>query len=170
MRLFFGLGFSDPVIRQIDHWRDSNLPPFQKPVASSNLHMTLVFLGELNERDCDQLQWQAESVHTEAFELDLDQVGYWPAQQISYLAPGVTPPPLENLVAQLRQLARRCHLRVERKSFVPHVTLARRCEPEPPAPLVPPAITATCDGFSLFESVRLGRGVAYEVVSHYPLN
>lgn len=131
--------------------------------------MTLVFLGDASLAVCDRLAADMSSVTAPKFTLHLDTLGYWPKQEISYLGPQTIPSPLDSLVTQLRKLGSRQGLKVDRRRYQPHVTLARRCELPPPPPLLPPDMTINVEDFSLIESTRVAGGVRYESVCDYPL-
>ena len=48
MRLFIGLGFSHQVLGQISTYRNKALLSDSKNVAVSNFHITLCFLGSID--------------------------------------------------------------------------------------------------------------------------
>lgn len=168
MRAFFGLSVEE-ASGAVASWRASALPPFERPVAAENLHITLVFLGDINTRQFRQLSQLAGLVAGRAFPLQLNSIGYWPKQEVSFLAPRQVPQPLDNLVSDLRRLAKRAQLRVEKRQYQPHLTLARRCLRAPPAPLTEPDFHLHCSDFTLFESVAQRNGVRYEQIQSWPL-
>jgi len=48
MRLFLGLPLPADTQAELDHWRSVSLPAFSRPVDAANFHLTLAFLGEVN--------------------------------------------------------------------------------------------------------------------------
>ena len=169
MRCFFALGLDVSTARDVADWRSRALPPFARPVATDNLHATLVFLGELTPKKLREIQHLAAGVMVPRFSLTFDELGYWPKQEIAYLAPQETPVELESLVADLRQVARRSGIKVDKRRFLPHITLARRCESPPVSSLEAPDFAIEVDSFQLFESLRKPEGVVYrELESWHP--
>lgn len=169
MRAFFGIAFEPGLQVDVDAWRRQNLPDFVRPVLAENFHLTLAFLGDVSGRQLHVLVERAGLVRCNRFELTLDQVGYWPKREIAYLGPSVVPDQLLSLVDQTRQLVRRSGLRVERRAYKPHVTMARRCQTAPPPPLKPADFELRATEVHLFESTRHPAGVVYEIVETFPL-
>ena len=58
---------------------------------------------------------------------------------------------------------------VEKRSYQPHVTIARRCELPPPAAMEPPNFPAAFDHFTLYESVKTRSGIRYDVINNWSL-
>jgi|DEB0MinimDraft_6_1074348.scaffolds.fasta_scaffold24558_2 2'-5' RNA ligase len=169
MRLFFGLPLEIADAEAIAGWRRQTLPEFRRPVPLENFHLTLCFLGEVSSHDCRELCQAAENLNGAAFEIELDVMGFWPKNEICYLQPQRVPEALPRLAEDCRAIARRVGLKVEKRRYQPHLTLARRCETAPPEPLLGPDFTLGFDRFALFESTRSRRGVTYDVVEEFPL-
>ena len=134
-----------------------------------NLHVTLVFLGDINPRQQMQLSQGAETIQTGPFSLNLNQMGYWPKQQIAFLGADAIPDELQDLVSQLKSLVRKTGLRVEQRAYQPHITLARRCEQPPATPILSPAFDLHFDSFDLVESQRHKTGARYQSLNAWPL-
>ncbi len=167
MRLFYGIDIDDQVAGEIDHWRSQSLPPYVKPVPRENFHITLGFVGEKDEAACETLIMATDGIRVAPFEITLDTMGYWPKQQISYLAPAAWPAEIDNLAQTLRRLMSRHNIKADKRTYQPHLTLARRCELEPPVALIRPAFRIYVDGFHLYESRRMKTGVRYEVIASW---
>ena len=169
MRLFFGLPLEIADAEAIAGWRRQALPEFRRPVPLENFHITLCFLGEVSGHHCRDLCQAAQILGGGGFELGLDVMGFWPKNEICYLQPQRVPEALPQLAEDCRGVARRVGLKVEKRRYQPHLTLARRCETAPPEPLLRPDFVLVFDRFALFESARTRRGVTYEVVEEFPL-
>lgn len=169
MRAFFALPLAEGTAIDLERWRDSKLPVFSRPVPRSNYHLTLAFLGEISERQCRDIQALAESIRVPVFELRIDTTGYWPKQRIYYVAPSEVPDPLLELVNELSACAKRLSIRTNKRKYLPHLTLARRCDRPPPAALMAPDIRICCETFVLFESVGGRSGVRYDEVDRWDL-
>ena len=55
MRLFFGLKPDPQTVVNIADWRAKTLPPLERPVPMGNLHITLVFLGQVSHKQMEEL-------------------------------------------------------------------------------------------------------------------
>lgn len=95
-------------------------------VPEEDMHLTLVFLGELPEPDLDEVHDAFGSVLAPAFYLHLHGLGFFGRSAPRSIHANVDDsPPLRHLQAKLEQAARRAGVEVERRRFVPHVTIAR---------------------------------------------
>ena len=173
MRLFFGLEPDSACKAAIADWRDRYARSDGRPVPAGNFHMTLAFLGDVDERRleslCDAVDNAGLDDGHRSLILPLDRVGFWPSPGIYWVGPSAPCTFLERLAGKLQNLGQRFGARRDRRVFRPHVTLYRGCSAPPPLPVVSPAIDASFDGFELFESRRERRGVRYEAVSGWPL-
>lgn len=169
MRLFLGLDITPQDALAIADWRQRMLPPLTRPTPPENFHVTLAFLGDVTSRQLDPLVEQLDRVSGTPFGLSIDEVGYFPRPGILWVGPAETPRPLAQLARDVQAAARRAGLQVEKRTFRPHITLARRCDSPPPLSARPPAFDVQFDDFALFESVSGRRGVHYEVVARWPL-
>ncbi len=161
MRLFFAVQPSPAQRQELADWRATTWPRLHNPVSVANLHMTLLFLGEMTQDGCQQLISRMAEVQGTPFTLELDRPGYWRKQQILWLGPSRSPEPLAKLVSDIRQLATNLEVSIDDRSFVPHITLARRVQPgsaaAPDASFILPV-----SNFVLFESSGSQTGgVAY---------
>ncbi|WP_165910101.1 RNA 2',3'-cyclic phosphodiesterase [Rhodovulum bhavnagarense] len=96
-----------------------------RPVPLENLHLTLVFLGELPEQVLDEVHLAFSQIRAEPFELTLSGLDLFGGHKPRVLYARVTPnPALEHLQSRLAQAARMAGAAVEGGRFVPHVTLA----------------------------------------------
>ena len=91
-----------------------------------NLHLTLRFIGEVDEptaRDIDQM---LGGLREKAFDLSLRGVGEFGGRDPHALWAGVAPAPaLMHLVAKIESALQRMGLPAETRKYAPHVTLAR---------------------------------------------
>ena len=101
--------------------------------------------------------------------LDLDTTRYWPKPGIYWLGPNRWPDDLSKLAQKLGHLSSAAGGKREKRNFQPHVTLYRRCQIAPPAPLQPPSFRMHYDHCTLFESRQGRQGVTYHALEHWPL-
>lgn len=171
MRAFFALDIARPVQDAIGAWRDRTVVAAGRAVRPANFHITLHFIGELGARQLDLLCAEAERIRFDAFDLQLDQCGWFARPGIFYISPGEAPAALIDLAAAARKASRMAarkagansqQPRQSRKPFTPHVTLFRNCRARPPLPAAPPAFNIAFDAFALFESIASRDGVRYQ--------
>jgi 2'-5' RNA ligase len=170
MRAFFAFKPAPETCLAIEAWRQLNWPLLERPVPVANYHMTLAFLGDVNEPQLDALIDKASTVKVASFKLTLDTTGFWSKTGILWLGPTTPPAALGQLAQALGGAARSCHLPVARSEFKPHLTLARRVEPAPGAPLQIPEFSCACTSFALFESSQGKRGISYHSVAEWSLD
>ena len=128
-----------------------------------NLHMTLLFLGEVKRTRLLQLMQTADKVSAPPFEFVLERLSFWQHNRIAYATTVEEAPTLHQLVAALQQELLAAGFLSENHEFTPHVTLLRNVrhilEPQTIAP-----ITWWADSFVLVESVTTEKGVRYLVL------
>ena len=163
MRLFFALWPDDEVCAQLARWsRELHALCGGRPTRPENLHVTLAFLGGVEEARVAEVERAAGEVAPRAVSLVLDQPGYWKHNRIAWAGASVVPPELEALVSELRGALAKSQIRCDAKSFVSHVTLLRDAsEPRALPALVP--IEWRLDGFALVQSVSLPQGSRYKI-------
>jgi len=154
--------------------------PVARTVPPENLHVTLVFLGGLDEPSLEELHLAFSHIHGGPFDLTLDGLGLFGGRKPRLVYAGVAESaPLRHLQAKLEQAARLTGIEVERRRFTPHVTLARINDARVDRDRLERAIAAASAfragpfpvrGFGLFRS-DLGRaGAIYSELAHYPLS
>ena len=163
MRLFFALWPDDEVRAELERWsRELHALWGGRPTRPENLHVTLAFLGKVDEARVAEVERAASEVAPRAVSLVLDQPGYWTHNRIAWAGASVVPPTLEALVSELRGALAKSQIRFDAKSFVSHVTLLRDAREPAAMPALAP-IEWRLDGFALVQSVTLPRGSRYEI-------
>ena len=163
MRLFFALWPDDAVRAQLARWsRELHAVCGGRPTRDENLHLTLAFLGSVEEARAAEVERAASEVAPRAVTLVLDRPGYWKHNRIAWAGAATVPAGLDAFVAELRSALARSHIGFDPKGFVSHVTLLRDArEPRAIPPLAP--IEWHLDGFALVQSVTSPRGSRYEI-------
>jgi len=163
MRLFFALWPDDEVRAQLAGWsRELHALCGGRPTRPENLHVTLAFLGSVEEVRVAEVERAAGTVRPRACPLILDQPGYWKHNRIAWAGASVVPPELEAFVSELRGALAKSQIRFDAKSFVSHVTLLREAREPRAMPALAP-IEWRLDGFALVQSVTLPQGSRYEI-------
>jgi 2'-5' RNA ligase len=165
-RLFFALWPDDTVRGAITRAsRDAVGRSGGRATAKRNLHVTVAFLGHVDEAGLEQVM-QVPPIAVGAFEVLLDALGYWHESRTLWLAPHKVPEALTALERALLDGLEQRGFERERRLYRPHLTLARRARP------VEAEITAIewrVAALTLVESVPLAQGVHYEPLAEWPL-
>jgi len=152
--LFFALW---PDHRQRDRMRD-----FISPVAKEidgratdrrDWHVTLAYIGDLEERFIRELQESASAIQFEPFRLRLDRLEFWPRPKIAALVPPRIPPEHEKLVESLRGIIIAAGIEPALRIYRPHITVVRNARPFETHRLAQSA-TTEWSSFELIESIK----------------
>jgi 2'-5' RNA ligase len=163
VRLFFALWPGDSVRAGLARWsRELHALCGGRIMAPEKLHVTLAFLGSVEDAHVAEVERAAGEVGAPVASLVLDQPGYWKHNRIAWAGASLVPPELEALVSELRGALARSQIRFDAKPFVSHVTLLRDAREPKAMPALDP-IPWKVEGFSLVESVTLPRGSRYEI-------
>ena len=132
-RTFFAIAVPEPLNRKLAALQETLRPSCRDAAGrrASPFHMTLAFLGDVRNRDLNQLcKLVAASAESfEPFELTLEGLGAFPtASRPRVIWAGLSAPNLEPLLG-LREASCRSRVeagyRVDDERFHPHVTLGR---------------------------------------------
>ena len=132
-----------------------------------DLHITLVFLGALDLEGRACAEGVADLVRAPPFALSLDRLGCFPRVRVLWCGASESPQPLLNLLYALESGLLGCGFRPARRSFKPHVTLARKAHPLSARGLEQPVDWPVSD-FALVAG-RPGERPRYRVERRWPL-
>ena len=139
-----------------------------RAIPAGNIHLTLLFLGNIPRDRLAQLKTIGGGARAGRFELSVDRVEYWRHNRIVWAGVAECPAALPSLVEQLSRAVSEEGLQVERRPYVPHVTLIRDAR-RAPAESAISAIAWPVTSFALIESVARGGGRRYQVLREWPL-
>ncbi len=107
--------------------------PGARWVPAHNLHLTLRFIGEVDEALAEDLHQALESVRAPAFTQALGGVGTFAARGRPHTlwVGAEREPPLVHLRDKIESALVRAGLDPEGRKFAPHVTLAKLADPKP---------------------------------------
>ena len=168
LRLFFALWPDDPTrdaLNRTSKWLHQHWGG--RRMRADTLHVTLAFLGSTPAEQLKPLVACADSVQTDAFELVLDQAGYWQHNRIGWLGVSQTPPQHFALFGALNAALKAAGFPVDSRPHVPHVTLLRKSLGGE-VPVCAP-VCWTVKDFVLVKSVTESDGAHYEVIRRWPL-
>ncbi|MCZ7564554.1 MAG: RNA 2',3'-cyclic phosphodiesterase [Burkholderiales bacterium] len=167
LRLFFALWPDDAVRDALAAWaRALHKACGGRTTRPQNLHVTLAFLGDTDGGRLPGLKAAAGSVTPRAFELVLDQQGYWTHNRIAWAGASETPEALRAMVVDLRAALGAAGFRFDEKPFVSHVTLLRKGSPPRALPRLDPVAWRGC-GFALVRSHTGPAGSDYAVEAEW---
>lgn len=163
MRLFVGLAL--PLHLKVRLAPLMTGLPGARWVPPENLHLTLRFIGEVDEREAALLEEALSTIERPPFDLQVAGCGIFAHRrgpEAVWIGVASTPP-LVDLQAAIERAAVRSGLAPEEKRFRPHITLAHL--KDVPAPRLQAFVaghnlfkeTVTIEEFSLFSS-KLGSG------------
>jgi RNA 2',3'-cyclic 3'-phosphodiesterase len=165
-RYFFAVWPDDDVRAQLSQWSDAiRTGPPARRVPDSNLHITLVFLGNLESAPLEAVRTAAAQTPWHGATLTLDRVGHWNRSRVIWVGSGSGSEALTALAEVLRGRLRRLGFLVEERPFVPHVTLYRNAGRRPRWRRK--TIYWQIDDFCLVRSTLSSAGARYEVVDRW---
>jgi RNA 2',3'-cyclic 3'-phosphodiesterase len=140
-----------------------------RPQRPDQWHVTLEFLGPVPASRVAAAREAAAQVRAAPCEIRFDAVEYWRRPEVLCLVARALPPPLADLVQQLRAALATRGFEPESRPFRAHLTLARKVShPVTPVQFEPlPWPTAE---FALVESVTDRSGSVYTPLAAWPLS
>jgi RNA 2',3'-cyclic 3'-phosphodiesterase len=151
--------------------------PGARWVEPRNLHVTLRFIGEVDEATAEEIHHALSAITAPRFTLTLEGFGTFGSRNPRILWAGVVRDPAMNRLQEKIETALiRCGLSPESRRFQPHVTLASLNKP--PVPRLQAFIfdnspfragPVPVPHFTLFRSHLSRNGAEYEVLAEYPL-
>lgn len=169
-RVFFAL-WPEELVRQALHTLSMEYQSRcdARVMHADTLHMTLLFLGEVERAYLPQLIQSARKVSVPSFGFVLERLSFWQHNRIAYAAPLLEVPALNQLATALQQELIAARFPLENYKFNPHVTLLRRLWHTLESQTIPP-IMWWVDSFVLVESVKTDKGAHYQTLQKWPLS
>lgn len=170
-RLFFSLKFSVAQQQQLLPYQQQalSLCPAARAVDSNNLHLTLLFLGQVDAAQQQRLATAAQQIKASAFSLTLDHLACFVKPKILYLAPTTVPAELARLQQKIATLCKAEGFMDIHNNYRPHITLARHvvCAEDYYQQLVP--LTLQVNEFAQYHSTQLDGRLQYLPLYHFML-
>lgn len=141
------------------------------PVASHHLHLTLLFIGQVD--DPAQVETLIDATHAlriPPFTIQLSRCGCFALRRpLLWIGPDSVPAPMRTLHQGLKNIAIRQNLLRSASRWRPHVTLFRRLNQAPknlPVYQLPPW---PVDQFTLVNSAPGAKGPDYQILARFSL-
>ena len=172
MRCFIGIDLSIEATKEIERLQRIIKPHIVGKITSSeNLHLTLKFLGEIEDATLDNVKKKLSSIEHQSFELTLNELGVFSQKLIKMVWVKVSTVPLQPLVDNcLKDIFEPEH------RFMGHITIARVKKIEDKQSFLKlinnttiNKIIFTVREFYLKESILTHKGPIYKVIDKYCL-
>lgn len=170
MRYFLGFDLSVNTKLSIEAWRNKALPQFATPIPIKNFHITSVFLGQITEQQLGNLCQSIDRLALPKFELTFDLLGYWAKPKILWLGNSQINRICHKVTQNLTSESIKAGISVQKRDYIPHITLVRKNTTNPPAPLIEPNFHCKFDQIHLFESISGKSGVQYPIRRSWQLH
>jgi 2'-5' RNA ligase len=177
LRLFVGLSLPDGILARLNIMCSGI--PGARWVEPENMHITLRFIGEVDETTAEEIHHVLAGIEAEKFSLEIGGLEtFGRGVKIHTLWVAVKPEPdLLRLQKKIESALVRSGQPPEERKFTPHVTLARLTRPDPRR------VQSFIEGnnlfhagpfaveqFTLFESQPGNGGPVYTALEDYPLS
>ncbi len=168
-RLFFALWPNDQIRHSIvEQFKRLPTPLKGRVIQPHNLHITLHFVGSVNEDIQACMQTAAAKVAAERFTCKLDYFGHFSRSKTLWLGSQNTPVELTDLHHKLGAALADCGYSAEKRLFKPHISLIRKYTLTDSLE-ADFSLTWPIDSFALIESHRDQHGANYQLIESYPL-
>lgn len=168
-RLFFALWPNAKLQNRIYQESQNILRPWPgNRVLARQLHLTLVFLGQVSPESQACLRKAASEINVAGFDLELSKIGAFSRSQVIWLGPDSVSPHLLELQKRLTQVQAACGMQPEARPFAPHLTLMRHAK-HGCSNLRTTRLHWQVRDFALIESITHPQGAEYRVLARWPL-
>lgn len=162
MRCFLAAWPSEEARRRCAELIDSVRPyaDHGRVMRAENLHLTVAFIGELDDRAGGDIAAACRGLHLPPCEWHLDAIGYFARPRVLW-AGGPMSPLLAQIVQAARALLDQASVEYDHKEFVPHVTLLRDVRRYDGSRDVRPPIAWPIEEIALYRTGRDASGARY---------
>jgi len=142
-----------------------------RPVPAERLHLTLAFLGQVDEGGLEAVREAAGSLRAPPLEVTLDSLQCWLRPQVLVARSTAPTPETAAAASELWTLLGSLGFEPETRPFRAHVTLARKVRAQPAGglPHLIGPVTWRASDFVLVKSVSDPQGLRYEIIGRWPL-
>jgi len=173
MRTFISINISEEIRKEIKKIQDSLPEFFGKKTELENLHLTLKFLGEIEETKIEGIKEKLREIKIEKFATEIDEIGVF--SEIFIRIVWLHMKDCENLQKQIDNALK--NLFEPEKRFMSHLTIARIKKLKDKEGFLQDLkkikiekIKFIVDKFYLMKSELTAEGPRYSVLEEYNLN
>lgn len=170
-RVFFAFWPDAPARARLEALaRDAAQALGGRAMRADSLHVTLAFIGEVDDTRCDRLREIGDAVRAPAFRMTLDRCGLWRHNGIFQAGCHEAPSGEARLFAALAAPLRGAGFALDARPHLPHVTLVRKAGTQGgEMPVMATPIAWEVDAFTLVESTLAADGSRYRIRARWPL-
>lgn len=166
-RLFFALWPNEQTRQKVADITNLLDAAAIKKYHPENLHVTLLFLGNVESSVEQQLRQRVNKVIAEPISITFDQFSFWSKPAVLCLTATNIPVMFVRLVDAIRELASDCGINIQQPHNNPHITLARKAKTKPAIDFDPVLLEA--QSFVLVQSISTQDGSHYQVLQRWSL-
>lgn len=169
-RVFFAILPNKQIQKQLIHHSETleSICGGRK-VRMQHLHLTLLFLGNVEIHRIQTLQQIAESIPAKKFEFKLDTIDYWRHNHIICIQSKKFPAELFSLADSLKIALSNGGFTFDNRAYKPHITLFRKAIHHVISTDLIKPIQWCVNQWSLVQSKPTHSGVEYIPLSHWCL-
>jgi 2'-5' RNA ligase len=170
-RLFLGIALNKQPTQLLSKLQ-ANLDSAVRLVPATNLHMTLLFFGQVDTKTQQRLEGQISLMDKPKFNLTLDKLAHWAKPKILCVTGKIDDPALFKLAENCSALASKFKFYKDENPFTPHITLAREAKNLPrnmPITVDVQPLLLTPKTIHLYHSQSTTEGVKYQIVRSWNL-
>src|SRR5215470_2788154 len=180
MRVFIAVDLPNEIRKSLADVQDelSPLSHSVRWVAPESIHITLKFIGEMPEKQLEDIDTELRGFTWKPFTITVRGVGFFPGKRSPRVFwAGMEAPTMQDLAEELDSRMERLGFDKEKRAFRPHITLARARDTRIDSALVTGASqyeehafgSFTADRVFLFKSNLKPSGSVYEKLKEYLL-
>lgn len=178
-RCFICIPLDEMIVADLTEWLAEADPPRLRPVTPENMHLTVKFLGDVEDREIPRIidALREAVADAEPMELEVTGVRCLPnARRPRVLAAALEKPEaLGGLFERVEEAMARVGFQREGRAFTPHITIGRfkqrprRGDPPPPEDPDGPPTGFRADRLILMQSTLEKAGPTYTPLAEFPL-
>lgn len=142
-----------------------------RKTKAENIHLTLVFVGEVDASQVDALCQAADEIEgsgAKAFDLVIERICMWKRKNIVYAEINEVPKPLIDLVEALQSRLSLAGFSLEERPYKPHITLMRNASCKTLPELAEPRVWRARE-WVLVKSDQTSDGSVYTTIGRWSL-
>ncbi len=139
-----------------------------RPVKPENIHLTLLFLGQIPVDRIEILKAASGNFAAQAFELTIQRTLYWKRNQIIVASADPCPSALFSLENALKTAVHVAKFSFDERTFKPHITLVRKAKRHTATDFQNPVRWQVTE-LQLIQSIQTERGMRYHTLHRWQL-